>query len=184
MRTIAPNTRWRQATTSAAIDRRRTAFIAVRTSAIAPAAAAACMARHVNTSTNASAMPGMTAHASSPIRRVVDVGWLPGTRAGEMTTECTIANCATTQHATAIQKIASASEKDIEKSAREAALKADWAMGEGGSGEWGSSRAERGIWVMGGEPPRPRQFMRMAQIPRSARDPPSPFPLPRATIWR
>src|SRR4249919_2620046 len=92
------------------------------------------MARQVNTSTTASAMPGMTAQASSPSRRVVDVGWLPGTRAGEMTTECTIANCATTQHATATQKIASASEKGIEKSAREAGLKADWAWGKGEGG--------------------------------------------------
>jgi hypothetical protein len=77
----------------------------------------------------------MTAHATSATRRVVEVGWLLGTRAGEITTECTIANCATTQHATATQKIASASEKDIENSAREAALKADWGKGDGGRGK-------------------------------------------------
>jgi hypothetical protein len=66
----------------------------------------------------------MIAQAISAIRRVRDVGALPGTRAGEMTTECMIANCATRQHATATQKIASASEKDIGKSARGATLKA------------------------------------------------------------
>ena len=37
----------------------------------------------------------------------------PGTRAGEMSTDRTIANCAMAQHATAIQKIASASDNDM-----------------------------------------------------------------------
>jgi hypothetical protein len=67
----------------------------------------ACIACHVATNTAASAIPGITAHAISATRRAAEVSRFAG-RAGEMMTECMIANWATEQHATATQKIASA----------------------------------------------------------------------------
>src|SRR5205085_5571862 len=87
-------------------DRETTDRVHRCASATTCGAPAPCIARQVSTSTAARASPGSTAHAISAARRSADVGWLPGTRAGEMTTECTIASWATTQHATATQKIA------------------------------------------------------------------------------
>ena len=55
-------------------------------------------------------MPGITAQAISAARRAADVGATVGDRAGDTMAERMIANWATTQHATAIQKIASANE--------------------------------------------------------------------------
>ena len=68
-----------------------------------------CIVRHVDISTSASAMPGRTAHAISTARLAGDVS-IPESvvRAGELMTERRIATWAIEQHATAIQKIASA----------------------------------------------------------------------------
>src|SRR5262245_3798992 len=75
---------------------------------------AACIARHVNRNSAASATPGSTAHAISARRRAGEVDpAASATRAGEITTERRIANWAIEQHATAIQKIASARRKDM-----------------------------------------------------------------------
>jgi hypothetical protein len=49
------------------------------------------IAAHVNVNKITSATPGRTAHAISPMRLVVDVGSLPGTRAGDTMAERMIA---------------------------------------------------------------------------------------------
>jgi hypothetical protein len=61
-------------------------------------------------------MPGKMAHAISATRRAVEAGARSAVRAGETTTDCKIASWAMKQHATAIQKIASAMRRDIARS--------------------------------------------------------------------
>jgi hypothetical protein len=80
----------------------------------APTDGAACIVRQVQTITSASAMPGKIAQAISVARRLADAGASScAVRDGEETTDRSMAICATAQHATAIQKIASAREKGM-----------------------------------------------------------------------